>query len=109
MSLPYLYYIDFENIFALNNYVREMSEQMNQMVSELVDMVDESDELGESVEYKHDEPHRIRVPTKEWFISNRISGYLILDLNLLKYKNMNKFGRYALLNVNGVVVGWKIR
>jgi hypothetical protein len=45
-------------------------------------MVDESDELGESVEYKHDEPHRIRVPTKEWFIRNRISGYLILDLNL---------------------------
>ena len=73
MSLPYLYYIDFENIFALNNYVREMSEQMNQIVSELVDMVDESDELGESVEYKHDEPHRIRVPTKEWFIRNRIS------------------------------------
>ena len=65
MSLPYLYYIDFENIFALNYYVREMSEQMNQIVSELVDMVDESDELGESVEYKHDEPLRIRVPTKE--------------------------------------------
>ena len=61
---PYLYYIDFENIFALNNYVREMSEQMNQMVSELVD-VEESDVQGESVEYKHDEPHRIRVPTNE--------------------------------------------
>lgn len=65
MNLPYLYYIDFENIFAINNYVREMSEQMNQMVSELVDMVDESDVQGESVEYKHDEPHRIRVPTKK--------------------------------------------
>jgi hypothetical protein len=47
-------------------------------------MVDESDELGESVEYKHDEPHRIRVPTKEWFIKNRISGYLILDFEPFK-------------------------
>ena len=65
MSLPYLYYIDFENIFALNNYVREMSEQMNQIVSESVDMVNESDELGESVGYEHNEPHRIRVPTKK--------------------------------------------
>jgi hypothetical protein len=70
MSLPYLYYIGFENIFALNNYVREISEQMNQIISESVDMVNESDEFGESVEfgksveYKHDEPHRIRVPTK---------------------------------------------
>ena len=64
---PYLYYIDFENIFALNNYVREMSEQMNMMVSEMVDM-EESDEQGESVKYKHDEPHRIRVPTKETII-----------------------------------------
>ena len=61
---PYLYYINFEDIFALNNYVREMSEQMNQMASELVD-VEESDGQGEDVRYKHDEPHRIRVPTNE--------------------------------------------
>ena len=64
---PYLYYINFEDIFALNNYVREMSEQMNQMASELVD-VEESDGQGESVKYKHKEPHRIRVPTKRTII-----------------------------------------
>lgn len=61
MNLPYLYYIDFENIFAINDYVREMSEQMNLMVSELV--FEELSNNGESVEYKHDEPHRIRFPT----------------------------------------------
>lgn len=62
MNLPYLYYIDFENLFAINDYVREMSEQMSMIVSETM-LGDENDEQGESVEYKHNEPHRIRFPT----------------------------------------------
>lgn len=65
--MPYiLYYIDFDNLFAINEYVRVMSETYGwQMIrGKQNNICGLNTNKVCSVKYRHKHPHRIRVPTK---------------------------------------------
>jgi len=71
--MPYiLYYVDFENLFVINEYIRQMSEAYGwQMI-----MGERNNVRGLNTnkvccgQYKHKHPHRIRVPTKRLKCNN---------------------------------------
>ena len=59
--MPYLYYIDFENLFVLNDYVRIMSESANNSTQMIRD--DRTMFVGSENKCKYKHIHNIRVPT----------------------------------------------
>ena len=63
--MPYiLYYVDFENLFAINEYVRQMIRGERNNVRGL------NTNKVCCGKYKHKHPHRIRVPTKRLKCNN---------------------------------------
>lgn len=66
---PYLYYIDFENIFPLVEYMREIHKRYGYNTGKLIVSKSRCHGLIQKEvfvrKYNNRTPHRIRVPTKK--------------------------------------------